>query len=149
MATDDKKVQEYIDTALKKHARHQRVKQVYEAWLELVALRRAGCFTEENVVAAEHYLYARHGVASGEYTVTEMKWLADGYDLGKKILVGPLERIARADEDCPVAPPSKDITRWGYKGSDDGHQDWIYVRTPQKFTPRFKSTRTATRTGRF
>jgi hypothetical protein len=55
-----------------------------------------------------------------------MKIVAEGYDAAKRdcILAGDkeMQRLAITDNNPPF-PPDFEITRWTYKGADDGEAD--------------------------
>jgi hypothetical protein len=93
------------------------------AWLDLRTQRRTIAPSDENLAAAEHYMYARFltGVTGDPLvraapTVYEIKkWIY--FKLGK-------EKSMRTDPNHPVLPPSMSSVAWGNQGVIDGRKDY-------------------------
>jgi hypothetical protein len=74
----------------------------------------------EVIAALEHYFYARHEVASGNYSTLNMKAMIIGYQLAKKIGVD-----MRHKEDNPMTKPSSLQKSWALLGAEDGEKDLV------------------------
>lgn len=70
-----------------------------------------------DLAAAEHYMYARSQVQSGESSYSAMVRLIRGYDSIKSLIPDAL--IPRTG-DCPPTPSSDSQTEWGLTGASDG-----------------------------
>jgi hypothetical protein len=132
---DDKKVKAYIDDALaQKRAYWPRAKQNQEAWLALYALRQQTDPNDDNreLAAAEHYMYARYQVSSGETDEYVMKALTVGWDYGKALVdTNPPILIMRKISGISWTRPSTDSIRWGWRGCHDGAIDKQLDQSPR------------------
>src|SRR5579871_317893 len=89
---DDSQTQRYIDQAMRENARYLN-EQTHNAWNWLYNLRGRIDPKDDNreLAAAEHYMYARWQVGSGETYAEVMAFLVAGYDPSK--LVGYLPGV--------------------------------------------------------
>ena len=123
---DDKKTQGYIDDALKKNAQYPIDTQLFSAWSYLYNLRGKIDPTDDNreLAAAEHYMYARWQVGTGNSSEAVMLILTMGYDPIKILGYIPAVWIARRLKGHTWSRPSTDSLRWGMRGCNDGAKDW-------------------------
>jgi hypothetical protein len=108
---------------------------------------------KEVMAAVEHYFFARSQVATGEYSVMNMKAFIYGYQLAKRLGVD-----MRHNSKNPTTPPSPLQQAWALLGADQGGQDLEMenakrkreskalvtpptVRLPPDFTGRFRGIR--------
>lgn len=94
----------------------------------LVSQRRAfnGASLVANVAAAAHYMLARYHVCAGLASQRQMKIVVDGYDAQKRIAIATGDRDMKSialTPNNPPFPPDFEITKWAYKGADDGEAD--------------------------
>jgi hypothetical protein len=121
---DDQKVQMYVNKALAENV-HQKSYEhrLLGAFGSLYAQRGREDPNDENLelAAAEHYMYARYQVYSGETQATVMEMLTVGYDAMKVLSYLPLFYLFRRFiVKHSWTRPSTDIIRWGLKGCQDG-----------------------------
>ncbi len=98
---------------------------VTRAFRDLQSRRRQpGMSTDEDLAAAEHYMFARHAVCHGVVSKQQMDAMVVGYETVKGIaqLFPDLERLMRTTPN-PTAPASEDSMIWGLAGSLDGQRD--------------------------
>jgi hypothetical protein len=97
------------------------VNELRDAWFHVRNQREqpggANCCNPE-LVAAEHYLYARYAVANRDHSPFEMKALIWGYGYFKFLV--PKTGI------CPKSPDTQGSRDWGYLGVDDGATDLFH-----------------------
>lgn len=125
MAVDDTQVKRINGDALARNASAAGCcGPVSAAFQELFSRRRApGGSLDENLAAAEHYMYARQSVCSGYVSYTQMSAMVVGYETTKGIMraVG-LEKLMRTSPN-PTAPASYGAMIWGLNGARDGQSD--------------------------
>lgn len=123
MAVNDSRVQQIINDVLLQFAAVQGCcGSVQAAFRELQRRRREpGASADEDLAAAEHYMFARQAVCSGFVSATQMEAMVVGYDTVKGIvqLVPPLERRMRTTPN-PTSRASVGSIRWGLNGVRDG-----------------------------
>lgn len=126
MAVQDAQVQKIINDAVLRCAGETGCcAAITAAFRYLQAQRRIpGGSVDENLAAAEHYMFARHVVCTGQVSTMQMTTMVVGYDTAKAIvrLFPPLERSMRTTEN-PTAPASAASIRWGLQGISDGQAD--------------------------
>lgn len=124
MAISDARVQQIINDALVQFADERGCcGAVTAAFRYLQSQRRLpGGSLDEDLAAAEHYMFARHAVCTGLVSAAQMEAMVVGYDTVKGIvqLFPPLERRMRTTPN-PTAPASVQSIRWGLQGVRDGH----------------------------
>jgi hypothetical protein len=117
----------------------------HQAWLALKEHRAdIRIVADEDFAAAEHYLFARQAVGSGEVSASQMTAQVIGYTTIKKsarildALVGFdfYEPMLRHQRDVPTSKPSKGQLQWGLLGVSDGERD-RRVHSPGKKPPLF------------
>ncbi len=118
---DDATVQKHIDDALAFALAAKSSSPLEIAFSKLGSLRDANC-CDLNLAAAEHYMYARWQVASGDLS---MFWIlaSTGYGFVK------LLHLAPKSGDCPITRASVAQIRWASQGAVDGDMD--YYSSPQ------------------
>ena len=90
---------------------------VNRAFRELQRRRRLpGGSVDENLAAAEHYMFARWMVCEGTVSVTQMRAMVVGYDTLKILGFGRLMQTTSN----PTAPGSTAAMQWGLNGVNDG-----------------------------
>jgi len=79
------------------------------------------------MAAAAHYMLSRYHVSAALATRAQMKIVIDGYDAKKRAVIALGDRQMRSMgvTDNPPFPPDFAITKWAYKGADDGEADRI------------------------
>lgn len=100
------------------------VEKVADAWQTLKARRRDGTHaTDENLAAAEHYMYNRFLTGATGDPLTRL--YPTGYFF-KKLAYFALgkEKDMRTDPRYPVLPPSLSSVAWGNQGAIDGMEDY-------------------------
>ena len=115
-----------------------------KAFRKLQAERRVpGASVNEDLAAAEHYLFARQAVANNVCNVTQMRALVVGYGglkFGLQTLgLGSLMQTTAN----PTSRASADSVAWGLKGAADGEADrqkYLPGSTPAPFNPDFVKT---------
>ena len=128
MAVNDTKVQTWIDmyfdlckTAPTVPERNECAFRLIKDWRNV-----PGNSTDEDLAAAEHYLFARHMVSNAHCSVTQMKAMTRAYD-GSKMLIqdnATLEKtLVRHNPANPPARATPESLQWGLKGCDDGEAD--------------------------
>lgn len=73
---------------------------------------------DEVVAAVEHYFYARHEVASANYSALNMKAMIIGYQLAKTVGID-----MRHKKENPTTKPSVLQKSWALLGAEDGEKD--------------------------
>lgn len=97
---------------------------IHDAFRSLQEHRqKRGNSLDLNYAAAEHYLFARWMVCSGEVSSTQMKVLVAGYDAKKWLDSKRGSPNREAVTANPVSPPSWEVMCWGLKGCDEGGAD--------------------------
>jgi hypothetical protein len=139
-AFDDKKVRAYIDDAMKKNATWTPIDiQLRHAFKYLFELRGSTDPKDDNreLAAAEHYMYARWQVCSGETKEEVMRIMVVGYE-SFKVATDLSAYVIRKVAGYSWSRPSIDSIRWGKRGCDDGHNDaWRITRDPdERASPR-------------
>jgi hypothetical protein len=121
---DDKKVQQYIDYYLKTNAQYMQNKMMYAANKARYDRHEQDPDDENReLAAAEHYLYARWQVGSGESSLAEMRIATVLYDTAKILGYSAYAYLPRKIIGYSYSRPSIDAVRWGLKGCSDGAQD--------------------------
>lgn len=123
---DDQKVQNYINNALAANLfRKSFEARLLGAFNELYAQRGREDPNDENLelAAAEHYMFARYEVYSGEMPATVMRAATVGYDAMKTVGLFPGTFAIRKAIGHSWTRPSTDIIRWGLKGCQDGEMN--------------------------
>lgn len=93
------------------------------AWSNTRQLREQGGCGDENLAVAEHYLYARHKVASGGLaSYAMMHFLINGYN-GIK-MVG-LKSLLPETGNCKVTGFDAKDGLWSFDGAHDGLKDYF------------------------
>jgi hypothetical protein len=121
MSVDDAKVSAIINNALDVSNRNLLFTKVADAvesaWTSVDARRLQGdC--DEDLAAAEHYLFCRYLIA--RYTplyLPLLEAMSNFYDLGKRLGIGYQEGT------CPQSRPSISDSRWKARGASDGSAD--------------------------
>jgi hypothetical protein len=122
----DSKVQAYIDKAMAKWSSYKPIdKQLNMAWSSLYQQRETNDpdGDDRELSAAEHYMYARWQVASGQTSEAVMKFLTVGYDPAKLAGYIPVVLAIRKIAGHSWSRPSTDSIRWGMRGCNDGVAD--------------------------
>jgi len=104
---DDSKVQGYINRAMAKNASFQPIDtQLERAWYALYSQRKTDDpdGDDRELAAAEHYMYARWQVCSGQTSEAMMRLLVLGYDPAKLIGYHPIPRDPQARRTFLVTP---------------------------------------------
>ncbi len=124
MGFDDKKVQAHIDRVMAENAQYLS-NQLNYAYMSLRHQRETDDPNDNDreLAAAEHYMYARWQVASGESSQTMMQTLTLGYDPFKLVGYVPVVFAIRYVAGHTWTRPSTDSIRWGLKGCKDGERD--------------------------
>ena len=122
---DDHKVQNYINAAIDNWTDTSPMsKRLEMAWSQLYQQRNKDPDGDDReLAAAEHYMYARWQVASGETQEQIMQALTLGYDPAKLLGYIPLVFAIRKIAGHSWSRPSTDSMRWGMKGCSDGAKD--------------------------
>ncbi len=127
LSFDDQKVQTYINKALAANSHRKSFgERLLGAFGDLYAQRGREDPNDDNLelAAAEHYMYARYQVYSGETQATVMQAVTIGYDAMKLLACLPLFYVIRKFVvQHSWARPSTDIIRWGLRGCQDGEVD--------------------------
>ncbi len=120
MPFSDTRVQTYINEAMRTCGNNPN-----EAWSSLYMQRQNTDPNDTNVelAAAEHYMYARWMVSSGETNEYVMRTLTLGYDAVKIAGYFPPIWLIRWFAGHTWTPPSTDSIRWGMRGCSDGSND--------------------------
>jgi len=123
MAVDENNVRNLIVLTLAKHPSVGCCDGVCAAWQELYDVRNysSSPYDAKELAIAEHYLFARCRVCSGEVSVDQMKAMVKVYTGMKK--VGPLRDLLKSNPQIPTAPPSEEEIVWGLLGATDGEAD--------------------------
>jgi hypothetical protein len=121
---NDQKVQAYIDRVMAANAQYLN-NQLNYAYMEIRHQRETEDPKDDNreLAAAEHYMYARWQVASGESSQKMMQICALGYDPVKILGYVPVVLAVRKVVGYTYSRPSTDSIRWGLKGCKDGEMD--------------------------
>ena len=98
--------------------------RVRQAFRRLQARRQQpGQSLDLELAAAEHNLFARWMVCSGNVSTFQMHLLVDGYSLKKIIDRMRGDPNAEAVTDNPVSPPDPGVHMWGRLGVIEGGRD--------------------------
>lgn len=126
MSVNDEAVQKIIDAELTNYGweTDKCCGTIHDAFRSLQRYRQIpGNSIDLNYAAAEHYLFARWMVCSGNVSPTQMKVLVAGYDakkwLDSKSGTPNLEAVTAN----PVSQPSWEVMSWGLKGCNEGGAD--------------------------
>jgi hypothetical protein len=119
-ARDDTAVRRYIDDALA--ANGYNVEQAFRD-LQYQRNLRENC-GNENLAAAEHYMFARHLVEDTWMPAAAVTALILGYSLSK--LIGAAPSVG----DCPTTPTSGFQVAWALNGVADGTYTYYTPRGP-------------------
>ena len=136
MGTDVENVRRTVATAMKNQEKNARnfIEILQLAWIELRDRRqKPGGSTDLDLAAAEHYLFARFMVASGEVREGQMETLVEGYYLKKQWDLQSGNPNAMAVGANPVSKPDKGVMNWGLLGAKHGaddHTKYKISRTP-------------------
>lgn len=126
MAVEDTVVERLIAEALVKNGWTESggLDPLEKAFRSLQARRQApGNSLDLNLAAAEHYMFARWVVGTGEVSVTQMKVMIVGYDAKKlydRVAGNPDKERVTAN---PVSKPDGDVVLWGLAGAEQGALD--------------------------
>lgn len=142
MAVDDNNVRVHIRRALAMHAGELHfLRQLTQAFRLLQAERRnPGTAPDEDLAAAEHYLYARQAVASNAVSLSQMLLIAVGCEASRHALqrIGPgAPTVSLANT---ASTFSQDSIGWGVAGAMVGEADrekYLPGSTPPPFRPAF------------
>ena len=118
-------VQRIIDEVMAKYLHLEGCCSTFvAAFRDLQAQRRVpGGSLDEDLAAAEHYMYARAAVCSAWVSQDQMELMVIGYETVKGILRAcNLEELIRTTEN-PTAPASVASAAWGLVGSLHGRED--------------------------
>jgi hypothetical protein len=142
MAVDDARVREHIRRALATHGGDLHVlRQLTRAFRLLQAERRDPCAAQdEDLAAAEHYLFARQAVASNVVSLTQMLLIVVGCNAPRRI---GQRTLADAGPDT-ASMPSQDSIGWGVAGAMTGEADrekYLPGSIPPPFRPAFMKSR--------
>lgn len=142
MAVDNAAVRAHINRALETHAGEAAfLKRLTKAFRLLQAEHRLpGASQDEDLAAAEHYMFARQAVASNAVSLSQMLIMVIGYDATRYALerVGLGSLVQTTAQ--PAAPVSQDSIGWGVAGAMRGETDretWLPGTTPPPFKPAF------------
>lgn len=135
MSVDETEVRRIVTATLTKHSSGGCCDQVCAAWKELYDTRNFAShrYGKIEIAIAEHYLYARCKVCSGEYSKTQMEAMVKGYNAVKRV---GFSELLRSNPDNPTTPPSDEAIRWGLKGAEEGERDRISC-NPKAIPPTF------------
>ena len=142
MAVNNEAVRMHINRALVIHAGESDfLRRLTKAFRLLQAERRVPeASHDENLAAAEHYMFARQAVASNAVSLSQMLIMVVGYDATRYAL----ERVGLGTRvQTPVhsaASASQDSIGWGVAGAMRGETDretWLPGSTPPPFKPAF------------
>ena len=123
---DNAKVQSYVDQSFDQQNRiFNGVGRLAQAHAWLYQKRQAEDPNDDNeeLAGAEHYMWARWKVASGEIGILTMHLLVLGYDPVKLIGYLPGPFVIRKIAGHNWSTPSFDSIRWGNGGIADGRRD--------------------------
>lgn len=123
-AVDDQEVWRIVHHELQAAEGDTVVEKAGSAWQALKARRRDGAHaTDENLAAAEHYMYSRFLTGATGDPLTRL--YPTGY-FWKKVAYFALgkEKDMRTDPKHPVLPPTLASVAWGNQGSIDGMADY-------------------------
>ncbi len=145
MAVDYLVAQSHVDRALSRHLNEPnflvRLSKAFRMLQE--ERRRPGASADEDLAAAEHYLFARRSVANNFCNQGQMRALVIGYGSLKftlqRVGLGKLMQTT----DNPTSRASKDSIEWGLMGVRDGELDRLKHlpgSLPAPFNPDFVKT---------
>jgi hypothetical protein len=125
MAVDENNVWNIVEITLSKHKSGGCCAQVCAAWQELYNRRNftSTAYDPVELAIAEHYLYARCKVCSGEYSQTQMNAMVRGYHLAKQ--QSGLRNLLKSNPDNPTSPPTEEAVSWGLTGAANGETDRV------------------------
>ncbi|TXL78863.1 hypothetical protein FHP25_07685 [Vineibacter terrae] len=137
MAVNDSEVRAHIRRALAAQAAEDDVlRRLTRAFRLLQAERHdPDAASDENLAAAEHYMFARQAVAGNAVSLTQMLLLAAGHDTTRCAL----QRIGYCPDTAnDSTPASQDSIGWAVAGAMVGETDrQIYL--PGSTPPPFKA----------
>jgi hypothetical protein len=123
---DNNRVQTYIDKAMADNTNFKPIgNQLEMAWSQLYMQREKEdpkCDNEE-LAAAEHYMYARWQVATGKTWEWVMVTRTFGYDVAKLLGYVPVILLIRKALGHSWVWPSTSSISWGLDGCNHGAQD--------------------------
>lgn len=123
---DNAKVQGYIDESFDQQNRvYKGIARLSQAHAWLYQKRQSDDPNDDNdeLAAAEHYMWARWKVAADEIDIIIMHLLVLGYDAFKLLGYLPPVFVARKAGGHNWSTPSADSIRWGNGGIADGRRD--------------------------
>src|SRR5262245_2704672 len=142
MTVNNETVRTHINRALAKYAGESDfLKRLTKAFRLLQAERRVVEVSyDENLAAAEHYMFGRQAVASNAVSLSQMLIMVVGYDATRYALerVGLGVQAQTSPSSCTSA--SQDSIGWGVAGAMRGETDretWLPGSTPPPFKPAF------------
>ncbi len=145
MAVNNQIVLAHIDRAMGRNLSEPNfLARLTKAFRMLQAERRVpGASVNEDLAAAEHYLFARQAVANNVCNQGQMRALVIGYGGLKATLqsVG-LGRLMQTSAN-PTSRASFSSVEWGLKGTSDGEDDrkkYLPGSKPAPFNPDFVKT---------
>ncbi len=138
MAVDNEAVRTHINRALANHAGESDfLRRLTKAFRLLQAERRVPeASRDDNLAAAEHYMFARQAVASNAVSLSQMLIMVVGYDATRYAL----ERVGLGTRVQTAAAASQDSIGWGVAGAMRGETDretWLPGSNPPPFKPAF------------
>ncbi|HKV00130.1 MAG TPA: hypothetical protein VJR58_32835 [Vineibacter sp.] len=145
MAVDYIGAQGHVDRALGRYlSEPDFLARLHKAFRMLQSERRMpGASADEDLAAAEHYLFARQAVATNACNQGQMRALVIGYGSLKftlqRVGLGKLMQTT----DNPTSRASRDSIEWGLMGVRDGEIDrlkYLPGSTPAPFNPDFVKT---------
>ena len=123
---DNNKVQAYIDKAMTSNNTYKPIgNQLEMAWSEIYMKRENEDpnSNDDELAAAEHYLYARWQVCTGKTWEWVMVTRTFGYDVAKLLGYVPVVLLIRKIAGHSWAWPSTKSISWGLDGCNHGAQD--------------------------
>jgi hypothetical protein len=145
MSVNDMTVQAHIDRAMGANLSEPNfLRRLDKAFRMLQSERRIpGASANEDLAAAEHYLFARRSVANNFCNYSQMRALVIGYGglkFGLQTLgLGKLMQTT----DNPTSRASIDSVQWGLKGATEGEADrlkYLPGSAPAPFNSDFVKT---------
>ena len=135
MGTDVENVRRIVATAMDNQAKVTTnfIEVLKLAWIELRERRQQpGGSTDLDLAAAEHYLFARFLVASGEVREGQMETIVEVYYNKKLNDSAKGNANAMAVTANPVSKPDKGVMNWGLLGAKHGAADHTKCRVSKR-----------------
>jgi len=119
---NDAQVNKIITTEIGKFPGATITDRIYQAFRSLQARRRSKEWNNQELAAAEHYMYARFLAGrTGDPMVASSP---DLYDLKKRAFIALDIQNLMNTTDYPGLPASPEMVKWGKKGATDGLMDF-------------------------